>query len=136
MSAPNAPKVIMALLKADAALLALLPVERMYFGNIPQSATFPALACTNISDVDAHAVKGNAMLQTGRVQVTIAATDYPIKELLIGAVRKACDNKRGLIAGAYVNNVRSAGMGPDLDNTDVGIFGRSIDFLVSSRHTD
>ncbi|QIL71668.1 DUF3168 domain-containing protein [Diaphorobacter sp. HDW4B] len=133
MSAPNAPKVIMALLKVDAALVALLPVECMFFGDIPQTASFPALACTNISDVDEHAISGNVMLQTARVQVTVAAKDYPTKERLIGAVRGACDNKRGLIAGITVRNVRSDGIGPDLDNKDAGIFGRTIDFLVTSR---
>lgn len=132
-AAPNAPKVVLALLKADAALVAVVPPDRMYPGDIPPNTSLPALAYTNVSDRDTLAMKGNVLLETGRVQVTVAAGSYPAKEQLIGLVRKACSNKRGLIAGASVKNVRSDGIGPDLDNTDVGTFGRTIDFLVTSR---
>ena len=135
MSAPNAPVVIAALLKSDAALLAQIPAERMYPGDIPQGASFPALAYTNVSGNDALALRGNVLLETGRVQITVAASSYSAKERLIGLVRGACDNKRGLIAGITVRNVRSGGIGPDLDNKDAGIFGRTIDFLVTSRPT-
>lgn len=135
MSAPQAPKIIVALLKADADLLALIPATRMFPGAIPQTAKFPALAYTNISDNDRHTLSGTeaAVIETGRVQITVAAQDYPSKERLIGLVRRACADKRGQIAGITVNNVRSAGIGPDLDNTDAGIYGRTIDFLVTSR---
>ncbi|WP_313075862.1 DUF3168 domain-containing protein [Melaminivora sp.] len=135
MTAPQAPKIIVALLKADAALLAVVPVARMYPGTIPQGAVFPALAYTNISDNDRHTISGDesTVIETGRVQVTVAAKDYPTKERLIGLVRNACADKRGQVAGITVNNVRSAGIGPDLDNADAGIFGRTIDFLVTSR---
>ena len=133
MNEPHAPRVVIALLMSDAALLALIPAVRMYPREVPQNAQLPALAYTNISDVDDNAISGNAIFETGRVQVTVAAKDVPMAERLIGVVRKACNNRRGLIGGISVNDVRSAGIGPDLSNTDVGIFGRSIDFLVTSR---
>ena len=133
MSAPNAPVVIAALLKGDAALLAQIPADRMYPGDIPLSAALPALAYTNVSDNDARTIRGNVLFETGRVQVTVAVNSYSAKERLIGLVRDACSNRRGLIAGITVNDVQNAGIGPDLDNKDAGIFGRTIDFLVTSR---
>lgn len=133
MSAPNAPVVIAALLKGDAALLAQIPADRMYPGDIPLSAALPALAYTNISDNDARTIRGNVLFESGRVQVTVAVNSYSAKERLIGLVRDACSNRRGLIAGIMVNDVQNAGIGPDLDNKDAGIFGRTIDFLVTSR---
>lgn len=135
MSAPNAIKVVMALLKADASMVALVPVKRFYLGSIPQTSDLPALALSNISDNDRATLSGDesTVIETGRVQVTVSAKDYPTKELLIGAVRKACENKRGLINGMTVHNVRHAGIGPDLDNEDAGIFGRTIDFMVTSK---
>jgi len=135
MSAPQATRIIVALLTADAALLALIPAARMFQGFIPQNATLPALAYTNISDNDRQTIAGDepTVIETGRVQVTVAAKDYPAKERLIGAVRQACSGKRGTIAGMHVNNVRSDGIGPDLDNEEAGIYGRTIDFMVTSR---
>ena len=133
MSAPNAPVVIAALLKGDAALLAQIPANRMYPGDIPLSAALPALAYTNISDNDARTIRGNVLFESGRVQVTVAVNSYSAKERLIGLVRDACSNRRGLIAGIMVNDVLNAGIGPDLDSKDAGIFGRTIDFLVTSR---
>lgn len=135
MSAPNAPRIIVALLKANADLMAKVPASRIYPGHIPQTAPLPALAYSNVSDNDRHTVSGAEpmVVETGRVQVTVAAKDYSGKEQLIGLVRKACANKRGLISGIAVLNVRSDGIGPDLDNDEAGIFGRTIDFLVTSR---
>lgn len=135
MNAPNAFRVVMALLKADAALVALVPVARMHQGLIPQSSSLPALALRNISDNDRHTISGReaTVVETGRIEVTVAAKDYATKERLIAAVRKACENKRGLINGIAVNNVRNAGLGPDLDNDEASIFGRSIDLMVTSK---
>lgn len=135
MSAPNAFRVVMALLKADATLVALVPVGRMHQGFIPQGSALPALSLRNISDNDRQTISGNeaTVMETGRIEVTVAAKDYPTKERLIGAVRKACENKRGVINGITVNNVRNAGLGPDLDNEEASIFGRSIDLMITSK---
>ena len=57
---------------------------------------------------------------------------FDSEKILMG-VRKACENKRGLINGITVNNVRHAGLGPDLDNEEASIFGRSIDLMVTSK---
>jgi hypothetical protein len=135
MSAPQAPKIVVTLLKASPALVAHVPVASMYPGHIPQSAPLPALAYSNVSDTDRDTISGKeaTVVEIGRVQVTVAAADYPTKELLIGLVRRACANKRGLISGMVVSNVRYAGTGPDLDNEDVGIYGRTLDLLVTSR---
>lgn len=134
-AAPQAPKIIVALLKDHAALLALVPAVRMFPGFVPQSAELPALAYSNISAHDRPTLAGDEpmVMETGRVQVTVAAKDYPTKERLIGLVRQACADKRGVIAGMAVNNVRSDGIGPDLGGQDAGIHGRTIDFLVTSR---
>lgn len=135
MSAPNAIKVVLALLRANPALLAMVPVDRHFTGSIPQGASLPALALSNVSDSDRLTVSGDetTVTETGRVQVTVAAKDYPTKERVIGAVRSACDNKRGQIGGITVNNVRNAGIGPDLDNEAVAIYGRTIDLMVTSK---
>lgn len=129
----SGPRVIVALLKADAALLALVPVEGIYAGEIPQSAPLPAVAYASISTVQRPTVAGvePMLLVDERMQITVAAASYPAKKAVIDAVRMACDRQRGRIAGVRVQSVRHAGVGPDLDNTETGVFTQSFDFFVT-----
>lgn len=129
----SGPRVIVALLKADAALLALVPVTGIYAGEIPQSAPLPALAYASISEVERPTIAGTEALTLvdERMQITIAGKSYPAKKAVLDAVRLACNKRRGLVAGVRVQNVRHAGVGPDLDNTETAVFTQSIDFFVT-----
>lgn len=129
----SGPRVIVALLKADAAFLALVPADGIHAGEVPQSASLSAVAYASVSTVQRPTVAGiePALLVDERMQITVAASSYPAKKAVLDAVRLACDRRRGLIAGVRVQNVRHAGVGPDLDNTETAVFTQSIDFFVT-----
>lgn len=129
----SGPRVIVALLKADAAFLAMVPAEGIHAGEVPQSASLPAVAYASVSTVQRPTIAGvePMLLVDERMQITAAASSYPAKKAVLDAVRLAIDRQRGLIAGVRVRGVRHAGVGPDLDNTETSVFTQSIDFFVT-----
>lgn len=129
----SGPRVIVALLKADAGFLALVSADGIHAGEVPQSASLPAVAYASIRTVERPTVAGvePMLLVDERMQITAAADSYPAKKAVLEAVRLACNRRRGLIAGVRVQSVRHAGIGPDMDNTETAVFTQSIDFFVT-----
>ena len=128
----RAEKVVVALLKAHAPLLALVSESGIHAGTIPQGQPLPALAYSHISSVE-HQTLGGWEATAGvssRVQITAAAKSYPVLKTVLDEVRRACNNKRGHIAGVQVLNVRRAGVGPDFDSPETGVHSQSIDFMI------
>lgn len=129
----SAEKVIVALARANAALLTVVPIEQLHAGTIPLAASLPALAYTHVSAVERPTIDSGEPFTsvTARMQITVAAASYPQKKQVLDLVRRAFNNQRGEIAGVRVLNVRRIGEGPDLDNEESGVFTRSNDFSVT-----
>lgn len=120
------------LCKVNSNLLAVVPLARMYAGEIPLNSVLPAIAFNEVSTVENTTIDGNAAyaLVTGRVQVTVAAKDYPSVKNIITLIRKACNYQRGTIAGYTVSAIMRDVIGPDFRDSDAGILYQSIDFKI------
>lgn len=125
-------KVIVALLAADAPLLALVPVEKIMAGVIPQGTSLPAVSVTEVSTVEISHIDAQApyTLVDARVQVTVVAASYPAQKALLAAVRKACNYKRGTLVGVPVVSVRRGSNGPDFNDPETDFYLQSVDFHV------
>lgn len=128
----SAVKVMLALLVADAPVLALVSAARIVAGVLPQGTALPAIAITEVSTIELPRVDANSptTLADSRVQVTLIATSYPLQKQLLNAVRRACNYKRGSIAGITVVSVRRAGNGPDFNDADTGFYMQTVDYTV------
>lgn len=130
----TAEEITYALLCADATLLTVVPAVRIVPGVIPQATALPAIAYGHVSSVEQTPLAGSPWrLVTSRMQVTVAAGSYAAKKDLLTLVRKACNGKRGIYAGALVLNVRRDTVGPDIDNETDRIYTQPIDFFVQWR---
>ena len=125
-------KVIRALLVADTALLAVVPAARVIAGVLPQGTALPAVALTEVSTAEVSRIDAQAVyaLVECCVQITIFVADYPQQKQLLDLVRKACNYKRGTVAGVVVSSVRRESNGPDFNDPAAGFYMQSIDFKV------
>lgn len=132
----NGEKVINALLKAHAPLVALVGT-RIIPGEIAQGTTLPAVAYNHISTNERNtaSMSESAALATTRIEVAVQAKSYPEQKALIAAVRTACKNKQGVIAGVTVHSVLSDTVGPDMHDGDTATFMQTIDFMVMHTST-
>ena len=128
----SAEKVINALLNADAAVGALV-AGRIYPGTVPLNAAMPVLAFNHISTVNKTMISmaERDVLMVSRIQVTAMAKSYPAVKALLAAVSKACDQKRGTIAGILVSSVINDATGPDMRDDDATLYMQSADFKVT-----
>lgn len=128
--------IVRALLVAHAPLTAHVPTTRIQAGVLPQGTTLPAVSITDISGVDRNIVNPLTTVRvTDRIQVTVMASNYVQQKDLLKLVRKACRDKRGVIAGFKGTVVLTDVKGPDLLGTDTGIFMQSQDFRVFYEET-
>jgi hypothetical protein len=130
----SAEKVVYSLLSSASAITALVGT-RIYPRPLPQNVQLPALGYQHLNTVpiptlDAAAAYG---LVQSRVQVDVYAKDYAMQKTLVDEVRKACDYKRGTIAGVNVVTVLRAAVGPDSRNDDMQVFNQSVDLLITYR---
>jgi hypothetical protein len=128
----NGVAIIRAVLVANPIVISLV-ANRVHAGTVPQKAALPALGITEISRIE-HSTVNNAQasstLVTGRIQVTVLAKDYPSKEALLDVVRRACNYQRGMVAGVSVAKISRDIVGPDMEDTDLGLHMKTIDFKV------
>lgn len=129
----SAVAVVVALLHGNTTLLASVPKANIMAGVLPQGTTLPCIAVTEVSlaerpHIEAHALTTSVI---ARVQVTVVAGTYPAQKLLLALARKACNYKRGLIAGVTVTSVMRISNGPDFNDPDTGYFEQSMDFSVT-----
>ena len=128
----SAEKVIYSLLKSDAAVTALVGT-RIFDGTVPLNAAMPVLAYNHISSVNRTMVSmaDADTLMMSRIQVTAMAKTYPEVKALLRAVDRACDKRRGVIAGVTVNSVIGDTAGPDMRDDDATLYMQSADFKVT-----
>lgn len=125
-------KAISYLLQHNANLIAAVPAAKIFTGVIPVNTILPAIVVKHIDDNEWKAIKtaGVPKLITARVQVSVKALTWASKVSILELVRLALVSTRSTVNGVSVDSISSEGSGPDLDDTDLGIFERSRDFLI------
>lgn len=132
----SAEAIIHSLLVAAAPVIALVPVASIYPGEIPQGVVFPALAVSHISSIELTTLDAAQLygLLQSRIEVTVLTKeDYPTLKDLIRKVRQACNYQHGTIATYNVTSIVRELMGPDLRDSDLGVWSQTIDFIVTWR---
>jgi hypothetical protein len=123
--------IIDALLAAHAPLIAVVPVDRIKGGRLPDGVQLPALLVRTISVVELQPLKRGSMVRTTeRVSVAVRAASYREQRAVIGMVRGACAGKVGTIAHYPRVSVLTAGTGPDATGPGDS-FEQTQDFRVS-----
>jgi hypothetical protein len=136
--------VIVALLKANAAVLAVVPTARIMAGDLPLNTVMPAIAVTQISGIPRLTVAMTEpnRLNTDRVQVSVlfkgptgtpAGAGYPGVRGLLVKVLAACPNQSGTINGISIDSILPDLEGPDLQDDATSLLSASRDFIVKWR---
>lgn len=128
----NAVIVMRSLLLAHAPVTALVG-QQVYAGDIPQTATLPAIGIREISRVEQDTVarSGPVTLVTARVQVTVYATSYREQKDIINAAKLSAGTHTGTIAGVEVRSVLRDSVGPDMGDPAIPTFEQSRDFKIA-----
>lgn len=124
--------VIGEILRASAAVTALVPAARVKEDLLSQKTVLPAIAVGSISVVDLNTFSnGETRRVTERIQVTVAAADVRTRKALMLAVRNAASKAVGSYADVTDVSVLLDGAGPSLPLTDPTMFLKTQDFRVS-----
>lgn len=128
----SAEIVMKALLQGSAAVTALVGVDGIWVEEAPLGASLPLLILEQISRVERRTVARNeaVLLVTSRMQVTALAKTYPQKKELLNAVRQACGNALGTVAGITGVCTRADVTGPDVRDDQRGVSAQAQDFIV------
>lgn len=121
-----------ALLIARPDLTALVG-KRIYAGVVEQGAALPAIGITEISanPLGTVANAGDFTLMWSRIQVTAIAKTYADQKAVLKACKLGKGTHGGVIGGYTVRAVTHGPIGPDLSDTEIGIYEQSRDFIVT-----
>lgn len=123
--------VIWAMLTADAAVTALVPVTRIAAGVAPVGTQLPAIAITSVSSTDRNILSpGEQRHVTERVQVTVMAANYPSQKAVLRAVKRAAADTMPSVTGLSDITVHTDGAGPDFMSDEAAIYQGSQDFII------
>jgi hypothetical protein len=127
----NAVVVMRALLLAHAPVVAIVG-QQVFAGDVPQGEPLPAIGIKEISRIEQSTVanSGPANLVTARIQVTVYVKSYPAQKALLLAAKLGSGVHTGVIADVTVRSVTRDIVGPDMSDSDAGIFEQSRDFKV------
>jgi hypothetical protein len=125
-------KVIVALLEADAGVVALVG-SRIFPSATTQGQALPAIFYDVIADVPQPTLSASAgeNVYVARVQLACVGATYTASRELGSAVRDACHLKHGVYAGAKVVSSVLALRGPDFANDAQGVFVNQMDFSIT-----
>lgn len=124
-------KAIVHLLSNNSDLNAVVPATRIMAGPLPQGATLPALAITQVSGTVRHHVAATSVLfRTDRVQVTVLAKTYASQRNVLELVRAAIPRSRGTVHSVNVDSILLELEGPDFTN-DAGVYMGSVDYVIN-----
>ncbi|MES2787672.1 MAG: DUF3168 domain-containing protein [Pseudomonadota bacterium] len=124
-------RVTLALLAANATLVASVPFDRIVAGSVPQGTALPAISVKHVSTKRRRPVANVASkFCTSRVQITIHAKNYPEQKAVAALVRAALPATRGVVAGVNVDSVEHELDGPDTGDDAAGIFQESVDYMI------
>ncbi|WP_294302175.1 hypothetical protein [uncultured Sphingomonas sp.] len=122
--------IIGAVLRAHAPLIAIVPVERIKGGRLPDDVALPALLVRTISSGERPALKRQATVRiTDRVAVAVRAASYREQKAIMKLVRSCCAGRTGAVGGGQGVAIADAGGGPDL-NGPGNSFEQSQDYRV------
>lgn len=123
--------IIGALLRSDAALLALAPAERIKAGSLPDDIALPAVLVRSVSSVELQPLKRQPVTRTvDRVSVAVRAANYRDQVEVIRLVKECCAGQTGAVGGGHNVSILTAGTGPDLQGPG-NSYEQTIDFRVS-----
>lgn len=130
--------ITLALLRAHAPVLAILPATSVYAGPVPQGKAYPAISIREVSSNEQSTVNRERpkTLVRARVQVTVLATTYPQMKALLLAAKLGAGNHTGMIGAYEVNSVRPESVNPEMPVDDDGIYEQSRDFMVTFLETN
>lgn len=128
-------------LVSSAAVLAVVPAERIMAGEITLNTPMPAISIKQVFGEPYLTVANDAStrLHTERVQVTAmlkgtqatpVGQGYPGVKALLKLVLAACSSVRGTLGGFNVDSIVPDIEGPDLSNEEVALYSQSRDFIV------
>lgn len=124
--------IVGALLRADAAVTAKVPADRIKLGRLPDAVTLPALLIRRISKISRLTLKrGNKTRKIDRIAVTVRAESYADMVEIMGLVENCCSHiQLRQSEGAGNISILDAGSGPDL-NGPGNSFEQTQDFKVT-----
>lgn len=128
----SAEIVMRALLHGSAAVTALIGPDGLWIEEAPLGSPLPLLILEQVSRVERRTVarKESVLLVTARMQVTALANTYAEKKVLLAAVRQACGNALGTVAGITGVCTRADVTGPDVRDNQRGVSAQAQDFIV------
>lgn len=107
--------IIGAVLRAHAPLVAIVPIERIKGGRLPDDAPLPALLVRTISSGERPTLKRQSMVRiTDRVAIAVRAASYRDQKAIMKLVRSCCIGRTGAVGEAEGVAIADAGGGPDL----------------------
>lgn len=124
-------KAIYNLLSTNTALKAVVPQARMFAGLIPLETALPAIAYNFISGTQQTAIGLTEIKQRSRIQITVAASTYPVVKQVIELVVDACNLQQGTFNGVITDSVIKDLVGPDFRDDEAGIYYQTVDFIVT-----
>ncbi|MGH6746590.1 tail completion protein gp17 [Novosphingobium sp.] len=124
-------------LTTDAALVLLVPEERISPGPSPLGFALPWIALESVSVNDRNIpAPGVQRHVRERVQVTVMARDYPQRTAVMRAVRRAAADRLDVeVEGIEAVTIHTDSAGPDFMIEDASIWCRTQDFLVTYLET-
>lgn len=128
----NGVAAVRSLLVNASGVTALVPAARIVAGTLPLDTVLPAISIADVSGVDLQFTDDSAQrFTTDRVQVTVAAANYPSLVAVLAEAKSACDAKRPTISGLSNVSVRTDGQGPYFTDEAASLHMKSQDFRVS-----
>lgn len=119
------------LLRDDPALTALVPIERIKAGALPDGIALPSLLIRTVSSVDRQQLKrGDTTRVIERTSVAVRAASYREQRAVIALVKRCCAALSGDIGGGSSVSILTAGTGPDVAGP-ANSFEQTQDFRVS-----
>lgn len=119
-------------LRADGVLTAIVPVEKIKAGALPENIELPAILVLVVTSIDRETLAREGPTRfIDRIEVKVRATSYRQQRRIIGLIGKAVPvDYADAIAGAERVSILKAGRGPDLRGPG-GSFDQSRDFRAS-----
>jgi hypothetical protein len=128
---PEAADIVGALLRGFADLIAIVPVERIKLGTLPEGTPLPQVLLSATSTVERKPLKRPAAVRTTeRVSVKVRADNLRDQRLLRRLVVRCCAHQAGDIGGGSAVSITTDGAGPEGIGLG-GAFERTQDFRVS-----
>lgn len=118
------------LLREEADLTAIVLVDSIKAGRLPDGVVLPALLVRTVSETDRQPLKRQGWVRvTARVSVTVRAPSYRVQGEVIRLVRRIA-GRTGDFGGGTRVSILTAGKGPDV-NGPADSFEQTQDFRVS-----